>query len=342
MTVAPENLQLNTPSRKPLNFTIPSRRHSGLRSSERVDLMSTDTGTLPNGNEDVSVIIPTLAEQRRFERLQRCIASIRDSSVKHCTIIAVVNGSRSSAEVVQWLRDQNDIRLIIEPTPSAPNAVRIGRNAVQTSFFSTLDDDDEYLPESTDRKLSALLSHPEADLLVTNGFNNWNGEDERFYTHLSRVTSDPLGTLFEANWLASCNALYRTERVPIAYFCDAHPFAEWTWLAYRLALDGKKIVTLDEPCFRYNCTPNSLSQSEVYTAAYPSLFKRMLDCKPPPQIRKLIQRRFSAVLHDRSAACLKSGDYRDALKAHMQSLLLPGGLRYLSYTRRLIPGWPRA
>ena len=304
--------------------------------------MSTDTGSLWNCTEDVSVIIPTLAEQHRFERLQRCIASIRDSSVKRCTIIAVVNGSRSSTEVIQWLKDQKDIRLIIEPTPSAPNAVRIGRETVQTPFFSTLDDDDEYLPGSTDLKLSVLLSHPEADLVVTNGLNNWDGRDERFYTHLSSVSADPLGTLFEANWLHNCNALYRSERIPPMYFRDTPPFAEWTWLAYRLALDGKRILTLDEPCFRYNCTPASLSQSQVYRAAYPPLFKRMLDCNPPARIRKLIQRRLSAALHDRSADCLASGDYLEALQAHVQSLILPGGLRYLSYTRRLLPGWPKA
>ena len=125
--------------------------------------MSTDTGTLPNGTEDVSVIIPTLVEQHRLERLQRWIASIRDFSVNHCKIIAVVNESRSPNEVVQWLREQNEIRLTIELPPSAPRAVRIGRDKVQTPFFYTLDDDDEYLPGSTDRKLSALQSHSEAD-----------------------------------------------------------------------------------------------------------------------------------------------------------------------------------
>jgi glycosyltransferase involved in cell wall biosynthesis len=308
----------------------------------RVDLMRTDTGFVLTGKEQVSVIIPTLAEQHRFEGLRRCIASIRDSSTSRCVIIAVVNGSRWSEEVVQWLSKQDDVRLIIEPTPSLPNAVRIGREAVETPFFSTLDDDDEYLPGSTDLKLSALKSHPEADLIVTNGLNNWNGRDERFYTHLSSVSADPLGTLFEANWLHNCNALYRSERIPSMYFRDAHPFAEWTWLAYRLALDGKRILTLDEPCFRYNCTPGSLSQSQAYRAAYPPLFQRMLDCNPPARIRKLIQRRLSAALHDRSAACLASGNYHEALQAHVQSLILPGGLRYLSYTRRLLPGWPKA
>lgn len=290
----------------------------------------------------VSVIIPTLANCDRFQSIKNCISSIHRSSKTKCLSIVVVNGSQSSPPVLEWLYKQPNLKVITVPQASAPNAVRVGRKAVSTPYFSTLDDDDEYLPGSTDSKVAALESSPEADFLVTNGFSNWNGKDERFYTHLSRVPLDPLGTLFEANWLASCNALYRTDRISIEYFHDPHPFAEWTWLAYRLALDGRTVLALDEPCFRYNCSPGSLSQSQAYRNAYPALFRRMLDCNPPARIRKMILRRLSAVLHDRSSASLEAGEYREALRAHLQSLCLPGGLRYLSYTRRLIPGWPRA
>lgn len=292
--------------------------------------------------DQVSVIIPTVAEQRRFEALQRCVASIRGSSNSRCLIIAVVNGSRSTPEVVEWLRKQRDVKLIMEKTPSAPNAVRIGREAVETPYFSTLDDDDEYLAGSTDRKMQTLLANPDADLVVTNGLNNWGGKEALHYSQLFRVPEDPLSTLFDSNWLASCNALYRSDRVTPVYFQNFHPFAEWTWLAFSLGLDGKKIAVLDEPCFRYNQTPQSLSQSTSYQEAYPSLFARMLASQPPLRIRKLIQRRLSAALHDRSVALLQKGDRAAALTAHLRSLLLPGGSRYLTYTRRLIPGWPQS
>lgn len=296
---------------------------------------------MPN-KEQVSVIIPTLAENSRFELLKRCVASIRNSTTGGCLIIAVVNGSRFAPEVVEWLREQRDVRLIMEKTPSLPNALRVGREAVETPYFSTLDDDDEYLPGSTDRKIQTLRANPETDLVVTNGLNNWGGKEALHYSQLSRVPEDPLGSLFDSNWLASCNALYRSDRVTPVYFEDSHPFAEWTWLAFRLGLHGKKIAALDEPCFRYNQTPHSLSQSTSYQEAYPSLFARMLASEPPPRIRKLIQRRLSAALHDRSAALLQRGDRAAALTAHLQSLLLPGGSRYLTYTRRLIPGWPQS
>ena len=292
-------------------------------------------------HEQVSVIIPTLAENSRFELLKRCVASIRNSTTGACLIIAVVNGSRFAPEVVEWLREQRDVKLITEKTPSLPNALRVGREAVETPFFSTLDDD-EYLPGSTDRKMQTLLANPDADLVVTNGLNNWGGKEALHYSQLSRVPDDPLGALFDSNWLASCNALYRSDRVTPVYFQDSHPFAEWTWLAFRLALHGKKIVVLDEPCFRYNQTPQSLSQSTSYQEAYPSLFARMLASEPPPRIRELVRRCLSAALHDRSVALLQNGDRAASLTAHLRSLLLPGGLRYLTYTRRLIPGWPQS
>lgn len=290
---------------------------------------------------DVSVIVPTTAELRRFASLQRCIASIRLSSAKRTAVIAVINGSRAAKEVVDWLSQQENTTLIFEPTPSAPNAVRIGRESTRTTYFSTLDDDDEYLPGSTDLKLEALARKPDADFLIANGLNNWNATNERFYSHLSRVPEDPLGTLFEANWLASCNALFRSDRITPDYFHNSHPYAEWTWLAFRLAMKGKKIIVLDEPCFRYNYTPASLSQSVAYREAFLALLDRMLSCSPPQHIRRLIERRLSATLHSESTLLLQEGRHFDAIAAHLRSMLLPGGLRYLTYSRRFFPGWPK-
>lgn len=292
--------------------------------------------------DQVSVIVPTMAERGRFEAIQRCVNSIRNSSSERLPIIAVVNGLRSAPEVVEWLGRQDDIKLIKESTPSAPNAVRAGREVVETPFFSTLDDDDEYLPGSTDRKLAALLNEPDAALVVANGFRSLNGKDELLYAHLARVPSDPLGTLFETNWLASCNALYRSDRVMPELFRDFHPYAEWTWLAYRLVMSGKKVIVLEDPCFRYHLTPQSLSQSGAYRDAYPALFERMLAHSPPARIRRLIRRKLSAALHDHSIALLQAGRRGEAVAAHLRSLFLPGGSRYLTFTRRLLPGWPKA
>lgn len=293
-------------------------------------------------SQGISVIIPTLAEQARFKAIQRCITSIRRSTSGSYLIIAVVNGERASPEVVGWLAEQADVRLIREWKPSAPNAIRIGREAVSTAFFSTIDDDDEYLPGSTDLKLEALLNDPEADLVITNGLRVRGSNSERLNENLSRVATDPLGALLEETWLHNCSAAYRTDRISSEYFQNFHPYAEWTWLAFKLAMSGKRIAVLDQICFRCNYTPDSLSQSTAYLDAYPELFERMLAYSPPARICTLIRRKQSALLHDRSVALLRSGRRRAAIAAHFRSLLLPGGLRYLTYSRRLLPGWPNS
>jgi hypothetical protein len=66
----------------------------------------------------------------------------------------------------------------------------------------------------------------------------------------------------------------------------------------------------------------------------------MLMLAPTPQIRRLVRRRIGDAWHDKSTQLLGKREYLPALSAHLKSLIYPGGLRYIAYTRRLIPGWP--
>ncbi|MBV5310181.1 MAG: glycosyltransferase family 2 protein [Chromatium okenii] len=288
----------------------------------------------------VTVIVPTLAELCRAAQIKRCIQSIRNSSDETLRIIVVVNGNRHDASVVRWFQEQDDIVLIQIPTPSSPNAVLEGRRHVTTPFFSTLDDDDEYLPCATDVKLAAILENDALDLVATNLYrHDGNVEERRYSQHQNRVQPD-LRSLFSEGWLCSGNALYRSESIGIEFFENYHLYAEWTWLAFQLMLAGRKAVFLDVPTSRCYVTANSLSQSDAYHNAYFSLFERMLASAPPPDVARLIRKRISAAYHSESVRALQSGNRWSALQLHVKSLLQPNGLRYLLYTRRLIPGYP--
>lgn len=289
---------------------------------------------------EVSVVVPTAASKTRAEQIERCIGSIRQSSLRPIDIIAVANGARIDAGVLDWLRSQPDVTVLIDEMPSAPNAARRGREAVRTAFFSFVDDDDEYLPGSTDRKLDALLRAADADFVITNGWRSSADGEEPLYRDLRYLSKNPLHALFEQNWLASCNALFRTNGVGPEFFADFHPYAEWTWLAYRLAVAGKGVAVLDEPCCRVNETEGSLSQSSRYQDAYLSLFERMLALAPERETRRLIRHKMSGALHEVSTRSLLKREYLPAIGAHLRSLFLPGGWRYVSYTRRLVPLWP--
>lgn len=269
--------------------------------------------------------------------LQRAIESIRASSTKPILIIAVVNGDRFDVEVCDWLKAQPDIRYEYVSKPSAPNAVLTGRQLVNTIFFSTLDDDDEYLPGTTDLKVAALLTDLAADFLVANACQFPIDSSEPWFNCLADVPSNPLRCLMQFNWLLSGNALYRTSAIGVGYFEDAHPYAEWTWLAFRFAMDKLRVAILDVPTFRYYVnTAGSLSKSMIYAEAYVPLFRRMLACAPPPEIATTIHRKIGAAHHDASEIALHSGDRFEAWRHHLRSLIGAGGFRYLAYTRHLL------
>ena len=283
----------------------------------------------------VSVIIPTMASSERGATLQRAVMSIRASSDKPICIIAVVNGKRFDARVCEWLKAQSDIQFEYVAEPSAPGAILRGRELVETEFFSTLDDDDEYLPGMTDQKLAMLQVNPHAALLVANVFHCLEGVDYLLFERLNDVTNNPFESLMQFNWLTSGNALYRASGVGSDLFTNYHAYAEWTFVAFRLALAGKKVAVLDRPAFRWNGTAGSLSKSEAYFQSYIPLFRRMLALSPPQQIVRMIRRKMGAAYHDASEAALRDGHRRDAWRDHLQSLFMTGGLRYLSYTRHL-------
>lgn len=288
----------------------------------------------------VSTIIPTIAAKEKAEMLKRAIRSVRASFAGRVSIIVVVNGKRFDNAVCEWLQTQPDVLFKYLPTPSLPDALIRGRELVSTPYFSTLDDDDEYLPGATDIKVAALEAQPDADVVVTNGYRHCNDEDVQAYKDILRVPHTPLKCLLEANWLNSGNALYRTTSIGIDYFTDYCKLREWTWLAFRMATSGKRIIAIDAPTFRIYDTPDSLSKSESYLDVSVTIYNRMLCQDLPQEITHIIQRRMAAAWHDMSSQSLKKGNRMKALKCHFHSLSLPGGLQYLPYSRKLLPFWP--
>jgi len=290
-----------------------------------------DSGSL------VTVLMPSGAKRERFHLIRRAVNSIRKSSSNPVKIIVVANGSLCDKNVVGWLQLQSDITYVYDQMPSQANAVLIARKMVDTPFFSTLDDDDEYLEGATDIKLNALHEVSDADMIVTNGYYNKNNSDMIMYKNYKEASNDPLMYLFKFNWLHNCNALYKTDRIGIDFFEDPFLNVEWTWLAYKIALAKKKILFLDRTTFRYYDTPMSVSKTVAYMEGHMPLYEKMLQKNPPQDIARLIRARMSMDWHCRSDRALQAGQYGKAITCHLRSLFLPGGLRFLLYSRRLIP-----
>ena len=136
-----------------------------------------------------------------------------------------VHGNRFDAEVCDWLKVQPDVRFPYLSQPSLPGAILKGRELVTTEFFSMLDDDDEYLPNATDKKLAVLKMDAQADLVVGNYYRYSASGQTLGYSGLHDVPSKPLEILMEFNWLLSGNSLFRTDSVGLKYFADYHPYA---------------------------------------------------------------------------------------------------------------------
>lgn len=291
---------------------------------------------------DITAIIPTLCEGVRRDLLLRSIESIHLASELSIRILVVVNGQRFDSRLLDILKARDDIEILQISEGSQTKAQLVGRQQVSTEYFCFLDDDDEYLAGALDIRLSLLQQDHTADLVVTNGFSSRDGCDHQTYSHLSRVNDQPLNELFRENWLHNCNHLFRSSTVPSSYFEDPHPYNEWTWLAYRLALDGKKIIASDVPTFRYNDTPGSLSKSSIFILSSISLYERMLSMHPKRDIVEIICKRLCNAWHHVSVSELQSGHRIKAIGAHLRSLTCHwSGLKFLPYTRHLFGNFSR-
>lgn len=285
----------------------------------------------------VTIVIPTLCEAKRRGGLERAIESIRGAARSPVRILVVVNGRRFDSDLLGWLRGNENLEVLQLDEGSLTKAQLEGRRRVKTEFFGFLDDDDEYLPEALDLRLEALRNDPSADLVVTNGFRVTVSEKRLVYSRLATAGRNPLRRIFEENWLAAGNHLFRTATVTTSYFEDPHPLMEWTWLAFMFASDGMKVVFHDTPTFVYNDTPESLSKSGGFTRSRCALYKKMRSRGVDATISKLLARKACDAWHDVSVQELERGHFGLAIGAHVRSLISHwSGLRFLAYTRHLL------
>ncbi|MDR2839013.1 MAG: glycosyltransferase family 2 protein [Azonexus sp.] len=291
---------------------------------------------------EVTVIIPTMADMRRRDSLFRAIDSVIAASTRPVHIVVVANGNRRSAEVENALRNRNHLELLSLDVGSLPLALLVGRQAVKTPYFAFLDDDDEYLPGAIDARVAALASDDSCDFVVTNGYRYLDtGErraaDRLYLRNQDKISMAPLAALFYQNWLpSSCAGLFRSARIGVEYFEEPHPYAEWTWLAFKLCMAGKKVAVLDQPTFRINDTPDSLSKSSAYGEAYDELYQKMLAMNPPKSIATMIRAHIGRNFHHQADMLRKQREWRAAWNAHLKSLFYPGGLKYLPFSRHLV------
>lgn len=283
--------------------------------------------------ETISVIIPTTCSSQRKELLSRAIASVLEQQGVEVKLIIVVNGTRFDPTYFQALQTDTRLTVAYLETPGFPFACWYGRSLVASTYFCFLDDDDEYLPDALATRLHLINEDPSLDLITTNGYA---GRDSTpAYRHVGHINSDPLMTLAEGNWLASCGGLYRSSSIGEQYFANLSPYIEWTTLAFRILLAGKRVKFCNVPTFRINDTQDSLSKSEQYRTSMVTALEGLLRLPLPRGARERLRRRLLAARHELSVYNLQAGNKIAAWKLHFKSMTGLSGLKYLSYTRHL-------
>ena len=285
----------------------------------------------------ISVIIATTCEARREKEIRRAIRSVLTQRNVNIELLVVVNGRRFDPALLKELKCNSELRVVYREEASFPASLKFGRQQISGEYFCFLDDDDEFLPEALEKRLSPLESDPSLDFVATNGTVEVGGEEKLFTSKVNEINSDPLTANFQSNWLGSSAALFRTTSVAESYFDGATKHFEWTLLTFTLLLAGKKVLFLNELTFRKHDTPESLSKNQ---SADPirteiNLFRRLLT-EVPTDKRWLARQRYAGALHAMSDYCRRTGNRKGAWTFHLRSIFTGSGWQYLAYTRHLL------
>ena len=184
-----------------------------------------------------------------------------------------------------------------------------------------------------------MQADPTVDLVVTTGY--WlSGNRRRIHIpDITRHQNDSLNGMIERCWLASCGGLYRASSVSQHYFDGLPDLCEWTYLAFRLAVDRPKVRFLDLPTYNMYDTPGSLSKTEAFLEATLRVLRAMRSQRLPAAGRAQLERKYRAALHDAAEHYRKAKQLGKAWRFHLQSMKPPYALRYGAYTRKLL--WTR-
>lgn len=281
----------------------------------------------------LTVIIPTTAEARRGESLERAIQSIRQQANVKTKILLVINGVIYDKNLFKRLQSRKDLKTFYLEEGNLPKAIFFGVKNVQTSFYSFLDDDDCYIPDTLYQRLTPLLSDDTIDFVVSNGFNVINGGDVLRSKNFPDSQSNAAYLILKENWLASSGGIYRKSTIDEHYFKNMPKYLEWTYLGFLLATT-KKGVFLGRPAFQIYDSPISLSKNSEYSLGMLKGLKTLIEIAPN-ELKKETKIKYGKLLHDLSSYYLSNNQIFKSMYFHIASIMFPSGYLYVAYSRHI-------
>lgn len=290
-----------------------------------------------NGPNEITVIVPTALRTERAASIARAVDSIVGQDKVRALPMLVVNGSGYDPALLRHWRNDPRVTVHFLELGNLPGAIRYGRSQVVTPYFCFLDDDDCYEPDTLHQRVAAFTQPAEecVDVVITNGWREFGDHAEPCFDGMAQFADDPLRSLLRHNWLASCGGTFRSDAVGLEFFDGTTPYLEWTTTAFRCAL-ALRIRFLEIHGFRIGDSPASLSKSSAYRRGVVDGLSAIARLPLPADVRAAILRRRGDALHDLAEHYCSERLAGAAWRAHLACLAERGGLRYLSFTTRLL------
>ncbi len=283
-----------------------------------------------------TVVIASLCDDARSDLLKRACESVRAMAGGFdYSIIVVANGSRVSASVLEWLAARPDVQVIRLQSGSYPLARRVGAEISGSEFLGFLDDDDELIPNTLERKVAHFRQHPEVDVLVTDGLRVGVLETTNIFPPPQARCGDLVQTMMHTGW-GACALTIRNRKVNLSAFDPDFRQMEWTLTALLLARHYR-VGYLDEPTYRYfETTPNSLSKSAEHKFAAPEVWRRLSKEFGGTPYEAAVRRRYGKECHAASYEYARNGKIWEAWRLHAESLRSLGGVAFLPFSIKLL------
>ncbi|ROO27845.1 hypothetical protein SAOR_07460 [Salinisphaera orenii MK-B5] len=286
---------------------------------------------------ELAVIVRTMADANRADALLRALDTIDNLQSVAAYPIIVVNGRRYDPDLVDRLRRRDGSVFHYMSRASAGAAVVQGRRLVESEFFMYLDDDDELLADGIGPVLVEQAASLDWDLLVLNGERRSASGGKPWVEQWAAHTADPLRSLVEENWLSPGNTVFRAATVNSDVLDVDRDHHEWTYIAYRLMLEGYKVSFHDKSVTRYNDTEDSLSKRDTHDPGETRLLEDLRrEARLPRDLRAALEAKYRNHLHVMAERNRFQGRFASAWRYHLRSLKPPFTLRYLPYTRKLL------
>ena len=293
---------------------------------------------MPNSTA-ITVTIATTAELKRESHINRAIESVLSQQGCLFQLHIIINGCIFDLALKNRLEKDSRFTCYYLAEGSYPKALVYARSIVTTAYFCFLDDDDELLPSSLSLRLKEFSLNPTADVVISNGLRSFqDGSTIECHPNIMTYMNDPLAELLKRDgiWLGSCAGLYKSAKIPNDYFEDYAAYGEWTYLAFKLALN-KNIRFTPLKGFKINVHNESLSHSRHYLFGLYQMHQKVLLLALPKHLKRLFEIKTGAIEHCIAGDFLEHGQQNEAWRYHFKSLKSWQGVKnYLFYSRFLI------